>query len=286
MLQMLSRCDLGPRGAAHHPEDAVGALFHLCYVRAGGQHPDRGRKTGRRCGRQHRATGTRDGHEPQVCLVDPRPPKSPTPRRRITSKLGSVILTADPRPASRAAMALLRCPRQQPILPQRPDSATPTASRARETFASTSATTRYPITSSRPTSRPMRQSHYLKQNNINSAPWLSYKLVNVQYYPYDKDSKSQTSPMDRRIRHHRRTPHPIPRPRATIRPISWWRQTVHFSSLLVACRRGERHQHRMESGRTTRTRTPITAAIFTTWEVAWVATEARDKTRRQAGDFT
>ncbi|WP_412773440.1 hypothetical protein [Nitrobacter sp.] len=27
---------------------------------------------------------------------------------------------------------------------------------------------------------------YLKQNNIASAPWLYYKLVNVQYYPYDK----------------------------------------------------------------------------------------------------
>nr|MDP9263863.1 hypothetical protein [Acidobacteriota bacterium] len=27
---------------------------------------------------------------------------------------------------------------------------------------------------------------YLKANNILSAPWLFYKLVNVQYYPYDK----------------------------------------------------------------------------------------------------
>jgi hypothetical protein len=27
---------------------------------------------------------------------------------------------------------------------------------------------------------------YLKQNQINSAPWLYYKLVNVQYFPYDK----------------------------------------------------------------------------------------------------
>ena len=27
---------------------------------------------------------------------------------------------------------------------------------------------------------------YLRQDKIKSAPWLSYKLVNVQYYPYDK----------------------------------------------------------------------------------------------------
>jgi hypothetical protein len=29
-------------------------------------------------------------------------------------------------------------------------------------------------------------SAYLGQNKIASAPWLAYKLVNVQYYPYDK----------------------------------------------------------------------------------------------------
>ena len=27
---------------------------------------------------------------------------------------------------------------------------------------------------------------YLKQSGIQSAPWLFYKLVNVQYFPYDK----------------------------------------------------------------------------------------------------
>lgn len=29
-------------------------------------------------------------------------------------------------------------------------------------------------------------SAYLRKNKIKSAPWLDYKLVNVQYYPYDK----------------------------------------------------------------------------------------------------
>ena len=28
--------------------------------------------------------------------------------------------------------------------------------------------------------------NYLRQNGITSSPWLHYKLVNVQYYPYDK----------------------------------------------------------------------------------------------------
>ena len=27
---------------------------------------------------------------------------------------------------------------------------------------------------------------YLKKTGIGSSPWLTYKLVNVQYYPYDK----------------------------------------------------------------------------------------------------
>lgn len=30
---------------------------------------------------------------------------------------------------------------------------------------------------------------YLQQNNFRSAPWQYYKLVNVQYFPYDKDIK-------------------------------------------------------------------------------------------------
>jgi len=33
---------------------------------------------------------------------------------------------------------------------------------------------------------------YLKQNGIASAPWLTYKLVNVQYFPYDKVITTQT----------------------------------------------------------------------------------------------
>jgi hypothetical protein len=36
---------------------------------------------------------------------------------------------------------------------------------------------------------------YLQQNKIPSAPWLYYKLINVQYYPYSKDiSKVKITP--------------------------------------------------------------------------------------------
>jgi hypothetical protein len=36
---------------------------------------------------------------------------------------------------------------------------------------------------------------YLQENKIMSAPWLFYKLINVQYYPYSKDiSKVKISP--------------------------------------------------------------------------------------------
>ncbi len=33
---------------------------------------------------------------------------------------------------------------------------------------------------------------YLRTNKISSAPWLDYKLVNVQYYPYDKVIQKET----------------------------------------------------------------------------------------------
>jgi hypothetical protein len=35
-------------------------------------------------------------------------------------------------------------------------------------------------------------SSYLKQSGIASAPWLYYKLLNVQYFPYDKIIKKTT----------------------------------------------------------------------------------------------
>ena len=124
---------------------------------------------------------------PQVCLVDPQPPSSPPPPMEVTSKLGSVILTADPatcKPLQTASYcgspgnqlyyrnATFPPPNNQPsagnICVNKRDNAIPP----------------YAIEAN-------KQAHvaiaaYLKQNNISSASQLFYKLVNVQYYPYDK----------------------------------------------------------------------------------------------------
>jgi hypothetical protein len=124
---------------------------------------------------------------PQVCLVDPQPPITPPPAMELTSNLGSVILTADPatcKPLQTASYcgspgsqlyyrnATFPPPNNQPsdgnICVNKRDNAIPP----------------YAIAAN-------KQAHaaiaaYLKQNNIISAPQLFYKLVNVQYFPYDK----------------------------------------------------------------------------------------------------
>jgi hypothetical protein len=123
---------------------------------------------------------------PQVCLVDPQPPMSQPPNE-TPSALGSVILTADPKscqplqtanycgaPGSRLYYhnATNANPPPQPvggnICVDKRDFAIPD----------------YVIAANRAAHAAI--SNYLQQNGISSAPWLSYKLVNVQYYPYDK----------------------------------------------------------------------------------------------------
>jgi hypothetical protein len=122
---------------------------------------------------------------PQVCLVDlpPNPPGTGTE----PSISGMVILTNDPttcQPAPTAQYcgapgsqlyyqnASFPPPNNQPaggnICVNKRDNAIPD----------------YVIAAN-------KQAHaaiaaYLQQNNIPSAPWLFYKLVNVQYFPYDK----------------------------------------------------------------------------------------------------
>ena len=127
---------------------------------------------------------------PQVCLVDPQPPVTPPPAGgESTSSLGSVILTGDPTtcqplqaanycgaPGSSFSIAT-----RIPALPTRP------CSRLRETSASTGATRPIPdyvIAANKQAHAAITD--YLQANKIDSAPWLAYKLVNVQYYPYDK----------------------------------------------------------------------------------------------------
>ncbi len=132
---------------------------------------------------------------PQVCLDDPKPkPTTPPVGDEMTSTMGKVILTADPTtckplnpptycsaPGSRLYYrnsSEVPPPKSSPsegnICIEKRDNAIPD----------------YVINAN-------VQAHaaiaaYLKQSGIESAPWLYYKLVNVQYFPYDKDIKKVT----------------------------------------------------------------------------------------------
>lgn len=120
---------------------------------------------------------------PQVCLVDPRPASSGT-ANETPSTLGSVILTGNPA-ACQPAPTQAYCPApgnrlyyqntnngQAPaggnICVNRRDNDIPAEVIAANAQAHAAITA------------------YLKGKGISSAPWLSYKLVNVQYFPYDK----------------------------------------------------------------------------------------------------
>lgn len=123
---------------------------------------------------------------PQVCLVDPQPPSS-TPPSETTSKLGMVILTDDPTTCQISTTASycgspgsqlyyhneeFQAPNTQPadgnICVNKRDNAIPDYAIMANTNAHTAIST------------------YLDQNGIDWAPWLAYKLINVQYFPYDK----------------------------------------------------------------------------------------------------
>jgi hypothetical protein len=126
---------------------------------------------------------------PQVCLNDPQPKLSPPPPQETTSALGQVILTADPAtcqplptanycasPGSRLYYhndnPSFTMPPPSPvggnICVDKRDNAIPD----------------FVIAANRQAHAAIADS--LKRNSIPSAPWLFYKLVNVQYFPYDK----------------------------------------------------------------------------------------------------
>jgi len=133
---------------------------------------------------------------PQVCLVDPQPPViSPPSTTEVTSNLGSVIVTADPSkcvpvatptyctsPGSRLYLrnALGSPPNSEPsagnICVDKRENPIPdyAVNANAQAHAATAA--------------------YLKQSGIASAPWLYYKLVNVQYFPYDKIVPTPATP--------------------------------------------------------------------------------------------
>lgn len=129
---------------------------------------------------------------PQVCLMDPQPMPatgSPTIPDK-TSQMGKVVFTTDPQTCTPAAepacvpgkrlyyknemVAPVSAPIDVDICVNKRDNDIPQYATDATKAAHAAIAT------------------YLKANNIASAPWLYYKLVNVQYYPYDKVITAQT----------------------------------------------------------------------------------------------
>jgi len=127
---------------------------------------------------------------PQVCLVDPKPPNAPPPPQEVTSTLGSVILTGDPVACTPMPTAnYCGAPGSQLYL--RNVAVPPPNGANSEPSAGNICINKRENAIPDYVVRANTQAHaaiaaYLRENNITSAPWLYYKLVNVQYYPYDK----------------------------------------------------------------------------------------------------
>jgi hypothetical protein len=126
---------------------------------------------------------------PQVCLVDPKP--NPPGMSTDPSQSGMVILTNDPAKCQPATPAYCGAPGNQlyyintafPPPNNQPSSGNICVNK--RDFAIPD----YVIAANKQAHAAM--SGYFAQNGITrpgmpAAPWLAYKLVNVQYYPYDK----------------------------------------------------------------------------------------------------
>jgi hypothetical protein len=124
-----------------------------------------------------------DAAFPQECLIDPQP--APGPPDEVASTEGSVILTSNtatcqpvqvqtycynpgPQLYYRNAPSAQPVPSGGSICVNRRDNSIPN----------------YVIDANKHAHAAITA--YLNSNGIGSAPWLYYKLVNVQYYPYDK----------------------------------------------------------------------------------------------------
>jgi hypothetical protein len=126
---------------------------------------------------------------PQVCLLDPQPKQTPAPPQEATSSLGSVILTNDPSTCQPLQTAnYCGAPGSQLFYRnENPNSLDPPVSPMAGNICVNkrdNAIPDYVIAANKQAHAAI--SDYLKQNSISSAPWLAYKLVNVQYFPYDK----------------------------------------------------------------------------------------------------
>lgn len=174
---------MGSGGVAHHPEDAIGTLF----IYATFEQADNIKTAG------GVSIEDQDGNIvvpqtapptfPQECLIDPRPPASAP--NNAASSLGSVILTSNTATCKPlAAQQYCTTPLKQLYYHNGP-SAQPVPSSGNICVNSrANAIPSYVIGANQTAHAAITA--YLKTKSISSAPWLYYKLINVQYYPYDK----------------------------------------------------------------------------------------------------
>jgi hypothetical protein len=128
---------------------------------------------------------------PQVCLVDPQPPVTPPPPsgQEVTSILGSVIITTDPKTCQPLQNSNY-CGAPGSQLYYRNDNHSGANPPPQPTAGNICVSKRdnaipdYVISANAQAHAAI--SAYLNQNSLPSAPWLSYKLINIQYFPYDK----------------------------------------------------------------------------------------------------
>ena len=120
---------------------------------------------------------------PQECLVDPRPPVGPP--NNAASSLGSVILTANPAVCQPLAAAQYCDTPGSRLYYHNAPSAQPVPSGGNICVNSRiNQIPSYVITANQNAHAAIAA--YLKTKSVSTAPWLYYKLVNVQYFPYDK----------------------------------------------------------------------------------------------------
>jgi hypothetical protein len=132
---------------------------------------------------------------PQVCLNDPQPPVTPPPMGgEVTSQLGSVIETSNPATCAPVTTKTYCTSPGQELYLRNSVAAPP--SNGEPSGGDICIDKRenpipdYAITANAEAHAAI--AGYLKTAGIKSSPWMFYKLVNVQYYPYDKVIVNQT----------------------------------------------------------------------------------------------
>ncbi len=126
---------------------------------------------------------------PQVCLVDPQPPSTPPPAMEMTSALGRVVITRDPvtcRPELTPPIAYCDSPGSRLYYRNASVPGPNNAPSGGDICVETrdNPIPDYAIQANIAAHAAIRA--YAQANGLGTPPWLSYKLVNVQYYPYDK----------------------------------------------------------------------------------------------------